>query len=210
MPLPIPSNAALSAPVVATINHLLAQEPWAQQQLALHGGKVACIDAGALALRLRVSAGLFEVAPADAAADVTIRVKPSDLPLILQNRERAFAYVKIDGDAEFANAISQLSKTLRWEAEHDLEKLVGQVAAQRLASGARAVVAALRGGQKKLAENVAEFFLEEQPLLVRPLAVAEFSGDVTRLRDDVERMAKRLDKMEQKLARSAPSSPDLT
>jgi ubiquinone biosynthesis protein UbiJ len=211
MPLPIPSSSALSAPVVASINHVLAQEPWAQQQLALHAGKVACIDTGALALRLRVAGGMFEVAPEDAAADVTIRVKLSDLPLILQNRERAFSYVKIEGDAEFANAISQLSKTLRWEAEHDLEKLVGQIAAQRLASGARAAVAAARSGQQRLAENVAEFFLEEQPLLVRPAAVDVFSADVTRLRDDVERIAKRMEKLEQKLARSAssaPSSPD--
>jgi ubiquinone biosynthesis protein UbiJ len=211
MPLPIPSSSALSAPVVASINHVLAQEPWAQQQLALHAGKVACIDTGALALRLRVAGGMFEVAPEDAAADVTIRVKLSDLPLILQNRERAFSYVKIEGDAEFANAISQLSKTLRWEAEHDLEKLVGQIAAQRLASGARAAVAAARTGQQRLAENVAEFFLEEQPLLVRPAAVDAFSADVARLRDDVERVAKRMEKLEQKLARSAssaPSSPD--
>ena len=211
MPLPIPSSSALSAPVVASINHLLAQEPWAQQQLALHAGKVACIDTGALALRLRVAGGMFEVAPEDAAADVTIRVKLSDLPLILQNRERAFSYVKIEGDAEFANAVSQLSKTLRWEAEHDLEKVVGQIAAQRLASGARAAVAAARTGQQRLAENVAEFFLEEQPLLVRPAAVDAFSADVARLRDDVERVAKRMEKLEQKLARSAssaPSSPD--
>ena len=211
MPLPIPSSSALSAPVVASINHLLAQEPWAQQQLALHAGKVACIDTGALALRLRVAGGMFEVAPEDAAADVTIRVKLSDLPLILQNRERAFSYVKIEGDAEFANAMSQLSKTLRWEAEHDLEKVVGQIAAQRLASGARAAVAAARTGQQRLAENVAEFFLEEQPLLVRPAAVDAFSSDVARLRDDVERIAKRMEKLEQKLARSAssaPSSPD--
>jgi ubiquinone biosynthesis protein UbiJ len=81
------------------------------------------IDAGSVALRLRVTAdGYLEPAPADEAARVTIRVKLSDLPLIAQNRERAFSYVQIEGDAEFANAISSLSKSLRWEAEHDLEK----------------------------------------------------------------------------------------
>ncbi|HAT32802.1 MAG TPA: sterol-binding protein [Janthinobacterium sp.] len=201
-------GAALLAPLTASINHLLEQEPWARRQLALHAGKVACVDAGALALRLRVSAdGGCEAAPADASADVTIRVKPADLPLILQNRERAFSYVNIDGDAEFANAISQLSKTLRWDAEHDLEKVLGPIAALRLVAGAKATVAAVAGGSRKLAENLAEFFVEEQPLLVRPASAGEFSSDAVRLRDDVERLAKRIDKLDQKLARQASLAP---
>ena len=80
---------------------------------------------------------MLETAPADVPANVTIRVKLSDLPLIAQHRERAFSYVKIEGDAEFANAISQLSKGLRWDAEHDLEKVLGPILATRVAAGAR-------------------------------------------------------------------------
>ncbi len=194
-----PSNFS-AAPASAAINHLLAQEPWARQQLQRHAGKVACIDAGTVALRLRVTAdGMFEAAPADEPARVTIRVKLSDLPLIAQNRERAFSYVRIEGDADFANAISSLSTSLRWEAESDLEKVVGPVAAVRMVSGAKAAFEAVRTGHQKLAENVAEFLLEEKQVLIRPQAVEEFSADVVRLRDDVERAAKRLAKLEQKL-----------
>ncbi|NYE63477.1 ubiquinone biosynthesis protein UbiJ [Duganella sp. 1224] len=189
-----------AAPASAAINHLLAQEPWARQELQRHAGKIAVIDASAAALRLRVTAdGYLEPAPADAPARVTIRVKLSDLPLIAQNRERAFSYVQIEGDAEFANAISSLSKSLRWEAEHDLEKVVGPIAAVRAVSGARAAFAAVKAGHQKLAENVAEFLLDEKQVLVRPQTVSAFSADVTRLRDDVERTAKRLAKLEQKL-----------
>ncbi len=188
------------APASAAINHLLAQEPWARQELQRHAGNIACIDAGTVALRLRVTAdGYLEAAPADQAARVTIRVKLSDLPLIAQNRERAFSYVQIEGDAEFANAISNLSKTLRWEAEHDLEKVIGPIAAVRAVSGARAAFEAIKSGHQKLAENVAEFLLDEQQVLVRPQTVDGYSADVTRLRDDVERFAKRLAKLEQKL-----------
>ena len=195
-------SALLSAasPASAAINHLLAQEPWARQQLLRHAGKVACIDAGTVALRLRVTAdGMFEPAPADEPARVTIKVKLSDLPLIAQNRERAFSYVRIEGDADFANAISNLSTSLRWEAESDLEKVVGPVAAVRMVSGVRAAFEAVKTGHQKLAENVAEFLLDEKQVLIRPQAVEEFSADVVRLRDDVERAAKRLAKLEQKL-----------
>ncbi len=203
----------MMTPVIATLNHLLAQEPWARQQLAVHAGKLACIDTGAVALRLRVdSAGMLETAPADMPASVTIRVKLSDVPLILQNRERAFSYVKIEGDAEFANAISQLSKGLRWEAEHDLEKVVGPMLATRLVAGAKDAAAFVRTGQQKLAENVAEYFLDEQPMLIRPSTLQEYSAGVTRVRDDVERLAKRLARLEKAAAAVQPqsSSPDLS
>ncbi len=207
-----PSAAdALMLPVVAAINHLLAQEPWAREQLSLHAGKLACIDVEAMSVRMRVGAdGMLEnTAGAADAADVTIRIKLADLPLIASNPERAFSYVKIEGDAEFANAISQLSKTLRWEAEHDLEAWVGQVAALRIVSGAKTVFETAKASQQKLAENVAEFFLEEQPLLVRPTTVEQFSGEVNRMRDDVERLAKRIARLEQKLAKpAAPSTLD--
>ncbi|KQV79467.1 sterol-binding protein [Massilia sp. Root351] len=205
MPSPtIPNLPTPLAPVAATINHLLAQEPWARAALRLHAGKVACIAAAPVELRLGVTAdGMVEAAPADAAANVTIRLKLSDLPLIAQNRERAFSYVQIEGDAEFANAISQLSKSLRWEAEHDLEKLVGPLAATRLAGGARAAFEALKSGQRKLAENAAEYFLEENPLLVRPAVTEQFGAEVRRLRDDTERFAKRLANLEKKLAQGA-------
>lgn len=195
-----PPNFSAAAPASAAINHLLAQEPWARKELQRHAGKVAAIDTGAVVLRLRVTAdGMLEAAPPEEPARVTIRVKLSDLPLIAQNRERAFSYVQIEGDAEFANAISNLSKSLRWEAEHDLEKVVGPIAAVRMVSGARSVFEAIRNGHQKLAENVAEFLLDEKPVLIRPQTVEAFSADVVRLRDDVERAAKRLAKLEQKL-----------
>ena len=197
------------APAVAAINHLLAQEAWARDALAMHAGKEACIDAGSVTLRLRVTAdGMVESSNAEEGANVTIRVKLADLLLIAQNRDRAFSYVKIEGDAEFANTISQLSKRLRWEAEYDLERLLGPIAASRLVGGARGAFDAARTGQKKLAENVAEYFLEENPLLIRPAMVEDYATEVSRLRDDVERTAKRIAKLESKLAPGA--APDTT
>jgi ubiquinone biosynthesis protein UbiJ len=98
---------------------------------------------------------------------------------------------------------------LRWEAEHDLERVFGPIAANRLVGGARSAFDAARAGQKKLAENVAEYFLEENPLLIRPAMVEDYATEVSRLRDDVERTAKRIAKLESRLApRSA--TPETT
>ena len=191
----------LSASGVATINHLLAQEAWARDTLMRHAGKTACIDTGHLRLCMRVARdGMLETAGGDDVPSVTIHVKLSDLPLILQNSERAFSYVRIDGDAEFANTISQLSKGLRWDAEHDLERVIGPIGAARLVGGARGAAGAATAAGRRLAENVAEFLLEERRVLVRPSRVDAFADDVSRLRDDVERSAKRIARLEQKLA----------
>jgi ubiquinone biosynthesis protein UbiJ len=201
----------LSAPAVATINHLLAQEAWARNTLMRHAGKTAVIDTGHLQLRLRVARdGMLEAADADDGAAVTIHVKLSDLPLILQNRDRAFSYVRIDGDAEFANTISQLSKGLRWDAEHDLERLFGPIAATRLAGGARSAAEGAANAGRRLAENVAEYLLEERRVLVRPTSVESFGDDVSRVRDDVERAAKRIAKLEQKLEQRLAQVPPST
>ncbi|MDB5958989.1 MAG: sterol-binding protein [Massilia sp.] len=195
--LPEPS---LATPLVAAINHLLAQEAWARDALRLHTGKLALIDAGSVALRLQVTAdGMLAAGAADAVPAVTIRMKLSDLPLIAQNRERAFSYVKIEGDAEFANTISQLSKNLRWEPEADIEKIAGPIAATRLTSGARSLFAAAAATHRSLSENLAEYLADERPVLVRPAMLDEMGAEITRLRDDVERAAKRLARLEDQL-----------
>jgi ubiquinone biosynthesis protein UbiJ len=189
----LPSPASL---LPAAINHLLAQESWARARLMPHAGKIAVLDGGVLAVRLKVmSDGLLETPSADEAAAVTIHVQLSDLPLIVQNRERAFSYVKIEGDADFANTISQLSQSLRWEVEEDLSKIVGDIAAIRIVGGAQSAFNAARSLHQSITENVAEYFLEENPMLMRPQAIADFTNDVTRLRDDVARLAKRIEKL---------------
>ena len=191
---PFPSLPAALLP--AALNHLLAQETWARARLTPHAGKIACFEVGPVTLALQVTGdGLVGAAPAGEAPTVTIRVRSADLALIAQNRDRAFSYVKIDGDADFANTISQISQSLRWEVADDLGKLTGDIAAHRIVDGATTAAATLRATQQKFMENVAEYFLDEKPMLVRPQAVTEFTSDVTRLRDDAERLAKRIGRL---------------
>jgi ubiquinone biosynthesis protein UbiJ len=187
----------LNSTFLLFVNHLLAQEVWAKNKLQTHSGKIACIDLQAISLRLKVGAdGILTEADIAALADVTIRLKLSDLPLIAQNRERAFSYVKVEGDADFANTISHLSQNLRWEAEEDLSKLFGDVAAVRMVSTAKSLMQSAQQAHQTIQENLAEYFLEENPMLVRPVAVQAFGAEVSKCRDDVERLIKRIEKLE--------------
>lgn len=204
-----PAFNPLLSPLINSLNHLLEQEPWAREQLLPHAGKQACLATDLIEIRLCVDkGGWLRAASGDALADVTIRVKMADLPLIMQNRERAFSYVKLEGDADFAQTISHLGQTLRWEAEHDLQQFVGEIAANRMVSGAKALVQAARSGQKKLAENLAEYLLEENPTLVHPHALAQFAQDVAKTRDDVERLGKRIARLARQIQQSGHPKQD--
>ncbi len=190
---------SLRPPIAAVLNHLLSRQPALAATLAAHAGKVAAIDAGLMQLALRVGAdGLLEDA-ALATANVTIRINPADLPQILADMSRAFAYVNISGDAEFAKTISDVANGLHWEAEEDLAPLVGDIAAVRLARAGREAIDVMKTGSRKLVENVAEYLLEENPTLLYRSAGAAFASDVAVLRDDVERLAKRIALLDKQL-----------
>lgn len=183
--------AMLQAPVIATLNHLLSRQPALCDKLSAHAGKVARIDAGVVQLTLAVATdGLLQAA--DTEPNVTIAVQPGDLPQILANRDRAFSYVSIRGDADFARAISDVANGLTWEAEEDLAPFVGDIAAVRIAQAAREAAGSAMSGARKLVENVAEYLLEENPTLLYRRAGEAFASDVITLRDDVERLAKRI------------------
>ncbi len=176
----------------AVLNHLLSRQPGLRDRLVAHAGKVARIDAGGIPLQLAIGAdGLLETA-ADAQASVTIRVNAADLPQLLANRERAFSYVHISGDADLARTISEVAQGLRWDAEDDLAPLVGDMAAVRITQAARDAAATARQCGRKLAENLAEYLLEENPMLLYRRAGDDFADAVAALRDDVERLAKRV------------------
>ena len=114
-----------ATPIAATINHLLARQPALQATLAAHKGKVACVAIGALTLRLQVAADGLLTAPSESAnhpdteanPNVTIRISPADVPQILANRARAFSYVSLEGDADFAKSISEIANNLHWVAQ---------------------------------------------------------------------------------------------
>jgi ubiquinone biosynthesis protein UbiJ len=186
--------------LTAAINHLLSRQPVLRHKLSMHAGKVACIDVGFIQLSLAVASdGLLESANAE--PSVTITIKPADLPQILANIDRAFSYVSISGDADLARTISEVANGLQWEVEEDLAPWVGDIAALRIANAGRQFIGAARSTAQKLAENMAEYWLEENPTLLYRRAGEDFATDVARLRDDVERLSKRVEQIE-RLART--------
>lgn len=190
-------NALLTQAFLRAVNHLLQDEPAARASLQPHVDKTVRLDLGQLVLQARVASDASFEPDADCDAPaVTLTIAPADLPRLLQEPARAMSYVKVAGDAEFANVLSRLSQTLRWEPEADLAPWVGDLLANRLVDGVKAGVRGAVRTQRALAENLAEYLTEENPTLVSQPMLEHFRADLVTLRDDVERLMKRIDMLE--------------
>lgn len=178
--------------LLGALNHLLAQAGWARARLIPFAGRQAALLMPPWRLAFRIgSQGYFE-AVGDAEADVTVEL-PADTPLLaLQGIGRVLGGAHVTGNAEFATALSDVFKHLRWDAEEDLARLVGDVAAHRLVGAAGSVVGWQRQFAGRLTANLAEYLTEESRLMASGGEVKGFSRDVVQLRDDVARLEQRL------------------
>jgi len=189
-------------PFAAAVNHLLARETWARDRLAPYAGKTARLSCPPVMLTLLVQPDGYLGAVEDYDAgevDVTLSLPAPALSSFLQGGQPAvMKHVKIEGDAEFAQIIGKLAEHLRWEPEEDLAKLIGDAPASRVASLARAASEqALRTGRNVLG-SVTEYLLDENPQLVRRAELDGFNEELSRARDALARVEKRIERIEQK------------
>ena len=184
------------------LNHLLKAEPWAREQLMGHHAKILCLRLPPLELRLAVTIdGYVCVAAHDVLPNVSIELPWSALPSMLAQDSSEFMQAsmrqaKLTGDVDFAQTISLVAQNLRWEVEEDLSQLVGDIAAHRIVALGRALTTQLKTTRQKVAENLAEYFLEENPQLVRPRTVDALTSNVRALRDRLARLEKRIERLE--------------
>ena len=182
---------------LATVNHLLTGEDWARARLQPFAGQTARLEFGALTLPLAISAdGLFVAAVGNAPADVTITL-PADAPLrALTDRASLFTAARLAGSAELAESLGFVFRNLRWDAESDLARFVGDIAAHRLVAVGNGLLRWHQQQAFNLAANVAEYFTEESPSIARRDDVADFCAEVTRLPDELARLEARIAALE--------------
>jgi len=181
-----------SSAAAAALNHMLSREPWARAVLAPFAGRSARLQALPFSVQLAIGAdGSFSADSGEPA--VTVGVDAAALPRLLLEPKAALRNVRLDGDAEFAQALSGVLQKLRPEPEEELSRLVGDAAAVRIVSLLRAALAGAREAGGRLAVQAADYLVVENPMLVSRQDMVSFAADVARLRDDVERLAKRID-----------------
>ena len=86
---------------------------------------------------------------------------------------------------------------IRWDFEEDLSRVVGDIPAHQLTQTGARVRQELSRQALSLAGMFAEYWLEEEPLIAKRVHLERFSSAIDALRDDAERLEKRLEKLEQ-------------
>jgi ubiquinone biosynthesis protein UbiJ len=158
------------------------------------------------------SARPFDSAPASAqvsgadstpprAASATLSATPIDLLRLARSSDLSTLRgtgAEISGSPEVAERFAKLLKLARPDLEEHAARWLGDVPAHALGEAARGVGAWLDRAARALRANTAEYLQEESRALPAALEAQAFYADVERLRDDVERAAARLARLERR------------
>jgi ubiquinone biosynthesis accessory factor UbiJ len=147
--------------------------------------------------RIAVVAGL--VAADSESASATLRATPLDLLRLARSADVTSLKgtgAEIAGSPEVAERFAALLKLARPDLEEALARWIGDVPAHALANAAHDAGGWLMRAAAAMRMNTAEFLQEESRALPAALEAQALYADVERLRDDVDRAAARLARLE--------------
>lgn len=187
------------------LNRALVLDPDTRQALTTLDGRHIdlTLEAPALAMRISVHGEQLEVGPvdhreADLAVRSTLAGVLAQLPLLGAGRGQAggtAGRVRVAGDAELARRLQQLAKGFDPDWQLPFVRVFGEVLGVQVANTLRSALQTARRGASDLAHSAAEFVTEESRDVVSRGELDAFHDDVDVLRDDVERIAARLQRL---------------
>ena len=208
--MPDPASARPRRPLLALLGHtlegvlqrILALDPDSAARVAALEGRavVATLGDALPSLRVRVEQGRLRVGPADG-GDRALRVAlaPASLARLALARRRGEPLppgsVRIEGDAELARRLEQLASRFEPDIEEAFARAFGDVAGVPTARALRGAFAGARRSAGALARDAAEWLTEEGRDLVARGEHEQFLDDVDVLRERVDRLAARVNRL---------------
>ncbi len=192
----------LTSITVSPINHVLRRESWACRRLQSHSGKTICIRILPLfELNIIIQAnGELQETPKHNEMDATLTLSPIILAGLLAHDEQSFTHIESSGDIDLAAELINIGKNIHFNAEQDLSKIVGDIPAHRIAQVGEQVIQWHAKSINNLSEALAEYWLEEQPMIAKSAYISEFTNQVGKLQNDLDRLDQRIRHLKQKAA----------
>ena len=192
-------------PLAAAVNRLLRRSSWTAERLTPHAGKTVALSCGPVEAKLTVCAsGEVTAAPGHTPDDARNTVTPGALLRLAARDPEAWSAVEVTGDLALAGVVDDLARNLRWDYEEDLSRVFGDIAAHRMGETLRGLERWGRTAVTNVGLAAAEYATYEQPALASAGAVETFVRVVDEVRDDVERLAKRVEAIERRIGAGAP------
>ncbi|MEL4891559.1 SCP2 sterol-binding domain-containing protein [Xanthomonas protegens] len=190
----------------AALNRALALDPETGEALRdLDGQRVALtLEAPALALQIRVDGTHLRVGPVDPAQEPELAVRSTlggllaQLPFLAQARRPGGpgGRVRVSGDAELARRLQHLATRFDPDWQRPFVQVFGEVLGVQVANTARSALQQARRSAQDLAQSAAEYVTEESRDVVARAELEAFYDDVDVLRDDIERLAARVARLQ--------------
>jgi ubiquinone biosynthesis protein UbiJ len=189
--------ATFESPFAVALNRLLQSEPWARERLRPFASETLELRAPPLPrLRFTITAdGLLGTALPAAEASLVVTVRPEALAAAMKSEDHVLRSIDVAGNAKLAGEVMFLARHLRPDVEEEFAKLIGDAAAHRLAGMARNAAAWHADAARRVAGSLVEYAVEEKQLLVARAELQEVAAAHARLRDGLERVEKRIDKL---------------
>ncbi len=184
------------------INHVLKGEDWALKRLRAFAGQSLRLDLGRFQVPVRIDdKGLLVAQSASDSPGLVqptvVITLPEDTPArLLLDPASLVGLMTISGSAELADHLNFIFKNLRWDAEHDLARVVGDIAARRLVKGGKQLLRWQTAQMSNAASNVVEFFTNEQATLVQRDEMSEFAASVATTRTALADLESRIATLE--------------
>jgi ubiquinone biosynthesis protein UbiJ len=196
-----PLEAALR-PVAVILNRNIRETTSARELCDKLDGTVVAVRVRNTALTawFLVNDGALEVT-ADFNGQPDVLISGSLLTLARMGRTSGLAALRdgsleLTGDAHQAERFQRLLSLAKPDVEEELSGVVGDVAAHRLGEIARGVGAWGRNAGATMGANIREYLQEESRDVPGRYEVERFTREVGTLRDDVERLAARIERLE--------------
>ncbi|MFA7503179.1 MAG: hypothetical protein WCZ28_00610 [Burkholderiaceae bacterium] len=196
-PAPARQLGRLALPsLVAALNHVLDQHPAARERLRMFGERRLRlgVEPGAgwglvpdLWLAIDADGRLAASEPGEAGVQMLLRPSPQAGFDWLRDGVRGLSsHMRIEGDVMLAATLGELLQSVRWDGEEDLSRVVGDIAARRIAGGSRAARGLVADAGERLYRQLGGFIESGESPLAR-------SAELDRQRERCAAMAQRVD-----------------
>ena len=187
----------------AALDRALALDPDTRASLrALDGRRVAlAIESPPLALQVTVEGERLRVGPVDAASEPDLGIRAtlgglvSQLPFFKRDDAPPVGRVRVSGDADLARRLQRLAERFDPDWQQPFTRVFGDVLGVQVAKAFAAALREAKSAGAGFAGSAAEFLTEESRDVVAKDELHAFYDDVDAVRDDVERLAVRVQRL---------------
>lgn len=186
----------------AALNRAVALDPDTRDALqGLNGRRiVVALEAPAIALEITVAEGHLHVGPvredeADLSVRGTVAGLLGQLPFFGREGGAGAGRMRVSGDADLARRLQGLASRFDPDWQQPFAAVFGDVIGVQVAQAIAAGLRQVRVSGTQLARSAAEYVTEESRDVLGRAELAAFNDDVDVLRDDVERLAARVQRL---------------